>query len=80
MVNMTMELNSVDKEVAAVSQANMEQMEQLFSTLVKEGQSKGEISKKFTPKALSRHLYSSLMGLRVSGTDTARCRRPEGNC
>ena len=45
----------------------MEGMEQVFITLVKDGQTKGEISKKFTPKALARHLYSSLMGLRVSG-------------
>lgn len=67
MVNMSMELNAVDKEVAAVSLKNMEDMEHTFSTLVKEGQAKGEISKKFTPKALSRHLYSCLMGLRVSG-------------
>ena len=67
MVNMSMELNAVDKEVAAISLANMEGMEQTFSALVKEGQAKGEIPKKFTPKALGRHLYSCLMGLRVSG-------------
>jgi TetR/AcrR family transcriptional repressor of nem operon len=62
-----MELSAVDKDVAAVALSNMEDMEQVLSSLVKEGQTKGEISKKFTPKALSRHLYSSLMGLRVSG-------------
>jgi TetR/AcrR family transcriptional repressor of nem operon len=67
MINMSMELSAVDKEVAAVSLMNMEEMEQTFSSLVKEGQTKGEISKKFTPKALGRHLYSSLMGLRVGG-------------
>jgi len=69
LVNMSMELNAVDKEVAAVSLKNMEDMEHAFSAMVKEGQAKGEISKKFTPKALGRHLYSSLMGLRVSGTN-----------
>ena len=67
MINVSMELSAVDKDVAAVSLANMEGMEQIFSSMVKEGQTKGEISKKFTPKALARHLYSSLMGLRVSG-------------
>jgi TetR/AcrR family transcriptional repressor of nem operon len=67
MINMSMELSAVDEEVAAVSVTNMEEMEQTFSSLVKEGQAKGEISKKFTPKALGRHLYSSLMGLRVTG-------------
>ncbi len=67
MINVNMELSAVDKDVAAVSLTNMEELEQTFSSLVKEGQAKGEISKKFTPKALGRHLYSSLMGLRVSG-------------
>jgi TetR/AcrR family transcriptional repressor of nem operon len=67
LVNVSMELSAVDKEVAALSQSNMEDMEQIFSSLVKEGQAKGEIVKKFTPKALGRHLYSSLMGLRVTG-------------
>jgi TetR/AcrR family transcriptional repressor of nem operon len=67
LVNVSMELSAVDKEVAALSQSNMEDMEQIFSSLVKEGQAKGEIAKKFTPKALGRHLYSSLMGLRVTG-------------
>ena len=67
MINVNMELSAVDKDVAAVSLTNMEELEQTFSSLVKEGQVKGEISKKFTPKALGRHLYSSLMGLRVSG-------------
>lgn len=69
MINMSMELNAVDKEVAALSLKNMEDMEHAFSALVKEGQAKGEIAKKFTPKALGRHLYSSLMGLRVSGNN-----------
>lgn len=69
MVNMTMELSAVDKDVAAIAVSNMEEMEQVFGSLVKEGQSKGEISKKFTPKALSRHLYSSLMGLRIIGVN-----------
>jgi len=73
MVNVSMELSAVDQEVAALSLSNMEELEQIFSSLVKEGQAKGEISKKFTPKALGRHLYSSLMGLRVSGMN-----RPDG--
>jgi len=67
LINVSMELSAVDKEVAAVSISNMEELEQFFSSLAKEGQTKGEISKKFTPKALGRHLYSSLMGLRVTG-------------
>jgi TetR/AcrR family transcriptional repressor of nem operon len=67
LVNVSMELSAVDKEVAALFLSNMEELEKIFSSLVKEGQSKGEISKKYTAKALGRHLYNSLMGLRVSG-------------
>jgi len=67
LINVSMELAAVDKEVADIACANMEEMEQLFYAWVKEGQAKGEITKKFSPKALARHLYSSLMGLRVSG-------------
>lgn len=67
LINVSMELSAVDKEVANVSLLNMEELELVFSSLVKEGQTKGEISKKFTPKALGRHLYNSLVGLRVTG-------------
>ena len=42
-------------------------MEDQFCALIKEGQAKGEIGRKFTPKALSRHLYNTLSGLRVRG-------------
>jgi TetR/AcrR family transcriptional regulator, transcriptional repressor for nem operon len=67
MINTSMELGAVDKDVSNFFLTGMEEMEQVFSTLVKEGQTKGEISKKFTPKALGRHLYNSLVGLRVTG-------------
>ena len=73
LINVSMELSAVDKEVVAMAQSNMEGMEQIFSTLIKEGQAKGEISKKFTPKALSRHLYNSLSGLRITGMN-----KPDG--
>ena len=74
LVNVSMELAAVDKEVADIACESMEEMEQLFYAWIKEGQTKGEIAKKFTPKALARHLYSSLMGLRVSARS-----RPEAD-
>jgi TetR/AcrR family transcriptional repressor of nem operon len=73
LINVNMEIGNTDKEVAALSLLNMQEMEQHFISLVKEGQAKGEIPKKFTPKALARHLYNSMMGLRITGTT-----RPDG--
>ncbi|WP_205510005.1 TetR/AcrR family transcriptional regulator [Longitalea arenae] len=67
LINVSLELSAVDKDVTAIFQSNMEDIEQVLSALIKEGQSKGEISKKFSPKALSRHLFNSLAGLRVTG-------------
>jgi TetR/AcrR family transcriptional repressor of nem operon len=73
LINVSLELKSVDNEVATIFHANMDEMEQLLSALIKEGQAAGEISKKFTPKALARLLYNSLVGLRVTGTN-----KPDG--
>lgn len=67
LINVSMEMGCVDKDIANVAAANMEEMEERFYHLVKEGQAKGEIAKKAAPKALARYLYSSLMGLRMAG-------------
>lgn len=69
LINVSLEVGSIDKEVATIFQANAEETEQMLSALIKEGQAKGEISKRFTPKALARQFYNSLMGLRVTGTN-----------
>ena len=74
LINVSLELGAEDKEVATIFHANMDEMEQLLTSMIKEGQAKGEISKKFTPKALARHFYNSLMGLRVTGTN-----KPDGD-
>ena len=72
LLNTTMELTSVDKEVADMAHVSMEELEQRFYAWVKEGQANGEIAKKFPAKALSRHLYNSITGLRLTGRN-----RPE---
>jgi TetR/AcrR family transcriptional repressor of nem operon len=74
LINVSLELASVDNSVATIFHANMAEMEQLLASLIKEGQAKGEIAKKFTPKALARHFYNSLMGLRVTGAN-----KPDGD-
>jgi TetR/AcrR family transcriptional repressor of nem operon len=67
LVNVSMEMSCVDKEIAKAALQNMEDMEEHFYKLLKEGQTKGEIAKKASPKALARYLYNSLMGLRIVG-------------
>lgn len=67
LINVSMELTCVDKEIAGIASANMEEMEQDFYKWVKEGQAKGEISRRFSPKALAKHLYNSMVGLRITG-------------
>jgi TetR/AcrR family transcriptional repressor of nem operon len=67
MVNATTEMANQDKEIAAVSAANMEQMVGLFSDWIKEGQAAGEISTTFEPGVLGRHLFNTYSGLKVSG-------------
>jgi TetR/AcrR family transcriptional repressor of nem operon len=74
LINVTMEMSCVDKTVSTMAMDNMEGIEQLFQSLVKEGQASGEIARKFPPRVLSRHLYNSLMGLRVTGKN-----RPEAD-
>ncbi|OQP38928.1 hypothetical protein A4H97_19230 [Niastella yeongjuensis] len=69
LINVSLELSSVDNEVINIFHANMDEMEQLLTSLIREGQANGEISKRFTPKAMARLLYNSLMGLRVTGTN-----------
>jgi TetR/AcrR family transcriptional regulator, transcriptional repressor for nem operon len=70
LINVSMELNCVDKSVLGIALESMEDMETSFAKWVKEGQALGEIPKRFPPKSLARYLYSSFSGLRT----TARTR------
>ncbi|HEY8894673.1 MAG TPA: TetR/AcrR family transcriptional regulator [Niastella sp.] len=67
LVNASMEMSCVDKVIAKAALESMEEMEGHLYMLIKEGQAKGEIAKKASPKALARYLYNSLMGLRMVG-------------
>ncbi len=53
-INVSLELGAADKEVAEMFHSSHGDAEQLFASLIKEGQASGEISKKHTAKALSR--------------------------
>jgi len=67
LVNASIEMSCVDKVIAKAALESMEEMEGHLYMLIKEGQAKGEIAKKASPKALARYLYNSLMGLRMVG-------------
>ncbi len=67
MVNAGMEMTCIDKEVADLASDSMEESEHRFYEWVKAGQAAGEITKRFSAKALSRHLYNSYLGLRTIG-------------
>ncbi|MBN8855104.1 MAG: hypothetical protein BGO55_25160 [Sphingobacteriales bacterium 50-39] len=67
MVNTTTEMVNQDKDIAAVSAENMEQMEGIFANWISEGQAAREISTAFNPQMLARHLFNTYSGLKVSG-------------
>lgn len=71
LINVSAELGCIDKEIASKACETMEVMEDRFHHWVKEGQAKGEISKKFSARALARHLYNSLTGLKANGKTRA---------
>ncbi len=67
MLNSTTELANLDNSINQLAVDNMDQMEALFLSWIKEGQANGEISKRFKAKALSRHLFNCINGLKVIG-------------
>jgi len=67
MVNTTTEMANQDAEIAAVALSNMNEMEQLFASWVREGQAAGQIRGGFSPEMLARHLFNLYSGLKVSG-------------
>ncbi|MBI1343541.1 MAG: TetR family transcriptional regulator [Terrimonas sp.] len=65
MLNSTTELANMDPRISKEAVKNLEMMELLFLSWIKEGQASGEISKKFTAKAIAHHLNSSFNGLKL---------------
>jgi TetR/AcrR family transcriptional repressor of nem operon len=74
LLNAGMELTCVDKKIANMTYEVMEEVEELFYKWIKEGQDSGEISKRFSAKALAKHLYNSFAGLKTTGRN-----RPDKN-
>lgn len=64
-VNTTAELANLENKIASFVRRNMEDFENLFQQLIKEGQLTGEINKTLSPLATARHLYNCLVGLKI---------------
>lgn len=65
LLNTTTELANVDSHVQEMVANNMDTMEQLFLRWAKEGQASGDISKRFSAKAIARHLFCTLNGIKI---------------
>jgi TetR/AcrR family transcriptional repressor of nem operon len=70
-VNTTTELGNLENSISLFAKGNMEDHEKFFQDLVKEGQQSGEISKSLSSLTLARHLFNSLVGLRVIAQTTS---------
>ena len=69
-INTTAELANLENTIAAFVKKNMEDFENLFQQLIKEGQLSGEINKTLSPLAAARHLYNCLVGLKIIAQTT----------
>lgn len=67
MVNSATEMANQNKEIARVASQDFAGMEEMFYTLIKQGQANGEISKDHKARALAQFLFNNYIGLRVVG-------------
>jgi TetR/AcrR family transcriptional regulator, transcriptional repressor for nem operon len=67
LVNTVAELAGLDKEITALANKDIERMEEVMLSWIRQGQSTGEIGKKFPARALARHLQCSINGMRIAG-------------
>jgi len=66
MVNTAVELAATDTEVAAIVNNIMADFDSAIRKLIKKGQENGTITTKHSPRALSRFIFNSLNGMRVT--------------
>ena len=69
-VNTTAELANLEDKISTFVKKNMEDFENLFQQLIKEGQQAGEINKSVSSLAVARHLYNCLVGLKIIAQTT----------
>ncbi len=66
MVNAEVEVAPHDQEVSAMICKNDQQMEEAFYQVIKKGQESGELKNKQDGRALSRFIFNSVKGMRVT--------------
>ncbi len=66
MVNSAVELAPVDTEVAAIANSIMHDTETAITKAIKKGQEQGVFSKTHSARSLSRFIFNSLNGFRVT--------------
>jgi TetR/AcrR family transcriptional regulator, transcriptional repressor for nem operon len=70
MLNAEVEVGLHDNEVSNLVCTNDQQLEDIFFTIIKKGQDKGEISDNKDARALARFTFNTVKGIRVSAKST----------
>ncbi|MEO7214708.1 TetR/AcrR family transcriptional regulator [Mucilaginibacter sp.] len=70
MVNAEVEVALHDKEVSCMIQKNDQQIEEVFYTVIKNGQDKGEITNQQDARALARFMFNTIKGVQVTAKST----------
>jgi TetR/AcrR family transcriptional repressor of nem operon len=70
MVNAEVEIAPHDAEVSNLVCKNDQQMEEAFYRVIKKGQESGEIKNQQDARALSRFIFNSVKGMRVTAKST----------
>ncbi|WP_316739013.1 TetR/AcrR family transcriptional regulator [Pedobacter aquatilis] len=66
MVNSAVELGSVDSDVALIANEIMKDTESMITKAIEKGQQQGVFTKTHSARSLSRFIFNSLNGLRVT--------------
>jgi len=66
MVNSAVELGTVDRDVAAIANEIMKDTEDMITKAIEKGQQRGVFTKTHSASSLSRFIFNSLNGLRVT--------------
>jgi len=68
LVNSGIELAPHDPEIAAIVQANRQEIEEILRSAIQKGQDSGLISRKLDALSIARFFFTTISGLRVSAT------------
>lgn len=71
MINAGIELAPHDPEIAAIVQANSEEMEAIMTAAIRKGQEAGQIARNLDASSIARFIFIILSGLRVSAASAA---------